>query len=83
MGTRAWTKSGTTWVLLLSDLAVAPDGAIYAVGRAGTLVVSSDGKSFKEVSSGVTEDLFSISSCDGVLWIAGARRVLLRKGPAR
>lgn len=67
----------------LSDLAIDPDGVVYAVGRAGTIVVSSDGKSFDEVSSGVTEDLLGISSCDGVLWIAGTRGVLLRKGPLR
>ncbi len=66
----------------LFDLATDPGGAVYAVGRAGTVLVSADGKQFSIAPSGVSEDLTAVAPCGGAVWIAGSRGVLLRGVPA-
>lgn len=69
-----WFRVPTLTNLIITNLALADDGRVYACGQAGLMLVGR-GDYWDVLESGTTEDLWSIKSFKGRLFASGFRNV--------
>ncbi len=84
------TDSGETWAMSESDNTKHLFAGIYdeshrqfvAVGQAGAIQLSHDGKIWQSVDTGITQNLQTVYANKNSLWIGGEQGVLLRSDDA-
>ena len=77
-GGASWQEQATGTDSVLYGLAVAPGGAVVAVGASGTILRSEDGKSWGAVASTTTESLNSVAAgSKDMFWAVGTNGATL------